>query len=477
MERERIIPLHILVVGDLMLDHYLWGECSRISPEAPVQVVDVADERSLLGGAGNVINNLCAFGARVSVASVVGEDEAGRELLAMLAEREIDTSHLLLDPKRKTSRKSRVVASHQQVVRFDHECRTDIDSASEQRLLEAVESLLPEVDMVLLSDYAKGVLTEALVTRLIALCKRHGIRVLVDPKGSDYARYRGAYLITPNRREAALATGMVLDQAEGQGDQLEAMGFALKQLCDLTYAVITLSEDGLAIFGDKMQRIPTTAREVYDVTGAGDTVLAALGVALAAGEGIEEAARFANSAAAVVVGKLGSATATLDEIEEYESSLHRAASDAHIKDFDGIERIVALLKSQGRRIVFTNGCFDILHLGHIKSLEQAKSFGDVLVVGVNSDASVRRLKGPDRPVNPEYDRAYLLAALEAVDYVVIFDQDTPYELVKRVMPDVLVKGSDYRDKEIVGSDLAGEVRLVDIIVGKSTTRVIDGIKE
>ncbi|WP_275099242.1 D-glycero-beta-D-manno-heptose-7-phosphate kinase [Sedimenticola hydrogenitrophicus] len=473
METETTTPLHILVVGDLMIDHYLWGECSRISPEAPVQVVDVTEERALLGGAGNVVNNLVALGSRVSVAGVIGGDEAGRQLVTMMRDLGVNTEHLLLDPRRKTSKKSRVVASHQQVVRFDSECRVDISPEHEQQILQAVERLLPAVDLVLLSDYAKGVLTETLVPRLIALCNNQGKRVLVDPKGSDYSRYQGAYLITPNRKEAALATAIPIGRED---ENLESMGFALKRLCNLSYAIITLSEDGMAIFGETMQRITTHAKEVYDVTGAGDTVLAALGFALACGRDIETAAHFANSAAAVVVGKLGSATATLDEIEEYESSLHKAASDAHIKNFDSIERIVGYLKRQDKRIVFTNGCFDILHLGHIKSLEKAKSFGDVLVVGVNSDASVRRLKGADRPINPEYDRAYLLAALEAVDYVVIFDQDTPYELVKRVLPDVLVKGSDYRGKEIVGSDLAGEVKLVDIILGKSTSRVIDGIK-
>lgn len=474
MKNETKSVPHILVVGDLMIDHYLWGDCSRISPEAPVQVVDVTEERAVLGGAGNVINNLVSFGAQVSVAGVVGGDVAGQQLVAMLSELGVHADHLFHDSARKTSKKTRVVASRQQVVRFDNECRNDISDEAEQYILCEVERLLPSVDLVLLSDYAKGVLTASLVPKLITLCNKHHKRVLVDPKGEDYTKYSGAYLLTPNRKEAALATAIPIGQRD---ENLESMGFALKRLCDLTYAVITLSEDGLAIFGDHMQHITTAAKEVYDVTGAGDTVLAALGYSLTNGNDIETACRFANSAAAVVVGKLGSATATLDEIEEYESSLHKAAGDTHIKSFESIERITHFLKKQGKRVVFTNGCFDILHLGHIKSLEQAKSFGDVLVVGVNSDASVRRLKGEDRPINTEYDRAYLLAALEAVDYVVIFDEDTPYELVKRVLPDVLVKGSDYRGKEIVGSDLAGEVRLVEIITGKSTTRVINGIKE
>ncbi len=457
-----------------MIDNYLWGSCSRISPEAPVQVVDVKKETTVLGGAGNVVNNLVALGASVSVAGVVGEDAAGAELVSMMGKLAVDTSAVLLDPERKTSKKVRVVASNQQVVRFDKETREDIDGALERRLLSAIEAQIERVDVVLLSDYAKGVLTPTLTQGVIALAGSHKKRVLVDPKGRDFEKYRGAYLITPNAKEAANATGISEDKI---GDHLQDMGFALKRLCDLTYAVITLSEDGMAIFGDEMKVIPTVAKEVFDVTGAGDTVLAAMGCAVASGSDIETAARFANSAAAVVVGKIGSATATRDEIEEYESSLHKTASDAHIKTFSEIKQVVEYQKQQGKRIVFTNGCFDILHLGHIKSLEQAKSFGDILVVGVNADASVRRLKGDDRPVNMAYDRAYLLAALEAVDYVTIFDEDTPYELVKQVLPDVLVKGSDYRGKEIVGSDLAGEVRLVEIMEGRSTTGVIAGIKE
>jgi len=258
---------------------------------------------------------------------------------------------------------------------------------------------------------------------------------------------------------------------------LEMAGFRLKEELSLETAMITLSEEGIAIFSDEMKRIPTVAREVYDVTGAGDTVLATLGIVLASGGDIEEAAHIANAAAAVVVGKLGSATATWDEINEYEKSLHESTTEHRIKSRDELAESVSRARSDGKRVVFTNGCFDILHLGHVKYLEKAASFGDILVIGVNSDDSVRRLKGDSRPVNGEYDRAYLLAALDCVDYVTIFDEDTPYELISAISPQILVKGGDYRGREVVGSDLVEEVRLVDFVDGRSTSLIIEKITE
>ncbi len=461
----------MLVVGDLMIDHYLWGKTERISPEAPVPVIDVQRESEVLGGAGNVVNNLVALGAKVHVASVIGKDENGERLRGMLERLGVDTDALVTDTARKTTRKSRVIASHQQVVRFDSETRQEIGMDAEERIAAALKRKLPEVDILLLSDYGKGVLSERLTQRIIALARESGIKVLVDPKGRDYSKYRGATLVTPNKKEASEATGInIVDEAS-----LREAGFRLKEELGLDMAMITLSEEGMAIFGESMRKIPTVAKEVYDVTGAGDTVLSTLGFVLGAGGEIEEAARVANAAAAVVVGKLGSATATWDEIIAYETTLHESTTEHRIKEREALIESVRRLKNEGKRIVFTNGCFDILHLGHVKYLEKAKSFGDVLIVGVNSDASVRRLKGEERPVNPENDRAYLLAALDAVDFVTVFDEDTPYELIKVVEPDVLVKGGDYEGKEVVGSDIAKEVRLVDFVEGKSTTKIIEKI--
>ena len=464
----------LLVVGDLMIDHYLWGKTERISPEAPVPVIDVNRETEVLGGAGNVVSNLVALGAEVEVASVIGDDADGERLERMLMELGVGTSAILKDGGRTTTRKSRVIASHQQVIRFDSETRQPVTAESEAKLLERIKRVLDEgIDTVLISDYGKGVLTEGVTQGVIALAKERAIRVMVDPKGRDYSKYRGATAITPNKKEASEATGIaIVDEAS-----LREAGFRLKEELELERAIITLSEEGMAIFGDEMRVIPTVAKEVYDVTGAGDTVIATLGYVRACGGSIDEAARIANAAAAVVVGKLGSATATWDEIIAYEKALHESTTDHRIKSREELAETIRHLKKEGRKIVFTNGCFDILHLGHVKYLQKAASFGDVLIVGLNSDDSVRRLKGSDRPVNPEYDRAYLLAALEAVDYVTIFDEDTPYELIRIVEPDILVKGGDYAGKEVVGSDIAKEVRLVDFVEGRSTTATIEKMRK
>ena len=462
----------ILVIGDLMIDHYLWGNCSRISPEAPVQVVDIKKETTVLGGAGNVVNNLRALGANVTVMSVIGNDEVASELSMMLDNLGCER-FLILDDKRKTTKKSRIIASHQQVVRYDRESKNEIDMESEKSLNIKVFETIHEYDLVILSDYGKGVLTETLVNRIIFAANGANIKVLIDPKGDDYSKYKGAYLLTPNKAEATLATGIdIIDDS--------SLMVALKKLrdvADLSIPMITLSEDGIAILvNEKIIKKPTVAREVYDVTGAGDTVIASLGYSLAKNDNIEKSVEFANLAAGVVVGKLGSATATIDEIEEYKSTLHKSSIESHIKTFDEITSIVDRLKGKGKKIVFTNGCFDILHRGHVSYLDVAKSFGDVLILGLNSDDSVRRLKGDSRPINNQEDRGFILAALESVDYVVNFYEDTPYELIKLIKPDVLVKGADYEDKEVVGSDIASEVRLVTFIDGKSTTSTIDKIK-
>ena len=464
---------NILVIGDLMIDHYLWGKAERISPEAPVQVVDVANETAVLGGAGNVINNLIALGATVSVAAAIGDDPSGKELTLMLKSIGVKTEGLVTQLGRKTSKKSRVVASNQQILRYDKESKEAIDDAAVQKILSAVSKDLFLYDAIILSDYGKGVVTSELAQGVITLARDNGKKVLVDPKGRDYSKYRSAYLLTPNKKEAAEATGIeIKDDAS-----LRSALTWLKEQCDLTYSMITLSEDGIAIFDKELKRFPTVAQEVYDVTGAGDTVIASMAFALGSGRCIDDAARFANLAAGVVVAKIGSATVTLDEIEEYEAMLHRSSSDAHIKSFEEIARIVMRCREGEKRVVFTNGCFDILHVGHVKYLEVAKSFGDILIVGLNSDASVRALKGPSRPVNSGDDRAYILAALESVDYVVKFADDTPHELIKMLRPDVLVKGGDYRGKNVVGREFAGELRLVEFVEGKSTTSTIAKIKE
>lgn len=468
---EGLAAPKILVIGDLMIDHYLWGACDRISPEAPVQVINVKNETATLGGACNVMHNLVALEAEVFACGVVGDDKDAEQILTLLGESKIRTEGIVTETRRKTTKKSRVIASHQQVVRVDREDAVTITDESREKILEYVRQNLSLFDVILLSDYGKGVLRDDLTQEIITLAKSAEKKVLVDPKGRNYCKYSGAFLITPNRKEASLATGVdIVDDKS-----LLVAGNMLKNDCRLTVAVITLSEDGMAIFDAGMTKMPTVAREVYDVTGAGDTVLAALGFSLARGKDIYESCQFANNAAAVVVGKLGSATATQEEIFEYQHSLHKTPAEEKIKTREQISDIAKALRNQNKKIVFTNGCFDILHRGHVKYLQEAKSYGDLLILGLNTDASVKRLKGECRPVNREEDRAYVLAGLESVDYVCLFDEDTPYELIKKVEPDILVKGGDYEGKEVVGSDVAKEVRLVQFVEGRSTTKIIEKI--
>ena len=463
----------LLVIGDLMIDHYLWGSCERISPEAPVQVVNVKSESAVLGGAGNVINNLNALGAQVDVISVVGGCEISDELKVLLKNINVSTQHLITQKDRITSKKSRIIASQQQVVRYDRESTDEINSESQKQILDTFNSIITDYDGVLLSDYGKGVLTKELTTSLIAIANKNNKKVLVDPKGLDYSKYKGAYLLTPNKKEASEAMQVnIKDDAS-----LTQAITQLKTECDLDVSLITLSEQGVAIYDDRLRTHPTVAREVYDVTGAGDTVLASLGFALACGVDIDDAVEFSNLAAGVVVGKIGSATATLNEIIEYESSLNKSTSDEHIKTLGEITTLSEELKSRGKKIIFTNGCFDILHAGHVRYLETAKSYGDVLILGLNSDRSVTALKGEGRPINTQLDRAYILAALEAVDYVVVFDDDTPYDLIKTIKPHTLVKGGDYEGKAVVGQDIANELKLVQFVDGKSTTKTIEKIQQ
>lgn len=463
---------NILVIGDLMIDHYLWGSCERISPEAPVQVVDISKETTVLGGAGNVVNNLISLGANVGVCSVIGDDDSGKDLLKMLLEIGLDNSGIIIQKERKTSKKSRVIAVSQQVVRYDSESKEDILKNIEIELLNKIQEKMNLFDVIVLSDYGKGVLTQWLTQEIIQLAKKQNIKVLVDPKGIDFKKYRGAYLLTPNKKEAILATNIDIKDDKSLKDAL----LQLKQDAELEISLITLSEDGIAIYDKNVEKFDTVAKEVFDVTGAGDTVIASLAFALSIDKTIQQSIQFANLAAGVVVGKIGSATVSLEEIEEYEASLHKSLSDAHIKNFDEIKSLVEFYKTKGKKIVFTNGCFDILHVGHVKYLQIAKSFGDILIVGLNSDASVKRLKGESRPINIMEDRAYLLGALEAVDFVVPFKNDTPYDLIKMISPDVLVKGGDYQGKKVVGTEFATELKLVDFVNGKSTTKTIEKIQ-
>lgn len=475
---SRTASLRCLVVGDLMLDEYLWGKAERISPEAPVQVVDVLREELRLGGAGNVVNNLAALGVQVAVCSVVGDDENGRSLLKEFVRHTVSADAVFCDSSRKTSRKTRVVAANQQILRIDRETREALTHHFETQVCDWVASHAGEFDIIVLSDYGKGVLTPSVIAAVIAAASATGITVLVDPKGADFGRYSGATLLTPNRKEAEAASGIVIRDAA----TLAEAATVIMDAVSLQHLLITRSEEGMSLFSrsGEVVHIPTVAREVFDVSGAGDTVLAALAVGIASGLSMAEAARLANVAAGIAVGKLGTSIVTPREIIDAVALTHRD-SDSKIKTLDVLTAIISTEKIQGRKVVFTNGCFDLLHAGHVKYLQKARRLGDILVLGLNSDSSVRRLKGEKRPLIGEEERAHILAALDCIDYVVIFDEDTPLELIEALKPDILAKGGDYALENVVGRDFVeaygGRVELVSFVDGKSTSNIIERVLE
>jgi D-beta-D-heptose 7-phosphate kinase / D-beta-D-heptose 1-phosphate adenosyltransferase len=468
--------IRLLVVGDLMLDEYLWGRTERISPEAPVQVVEVTREDLRIGGAGNVINNLVALGCQVVACSVIGGDDNGTLLQRAFTGKGVDFSGVFEDPMRATSRKTRVVAANQQIVRIDRETREPISGGFEERICKFVNERKDDFNAILISDYAKGVLTEKTLKGIISVARAINIPVVVDPKGKDFSKYGGASILTPNRKEAEIASGTTIRDEQG----LKETARIILEKIDLDALLITRSEQGMSLFvsGDDPVNIPTVAREVFDVTGAGDTVLAVLGMALACGRGYADAAQLANVAAGIVVGKIGTSTVSPSEIIEAIGSGHRD-TETKIKNLDVMVNVVNVEKTKGKRIVFTNGCFDLLHAGHVKYLQKARSFGDLLILGLNSDSSVRRLKGEKRPLIGQAERAHILAALDCVDYLVIFDEDTPMRLIEALKPDVLAKGGDYTPDRVVGKDIVesfgGRVELVEFVDGKSTTNIIEKI--
>lgn len=467
----------VLVAGDLMLDRYLWGQVSRISPEAPVPVLHLARESAVAGGAANVARNLLGLGLEVAVAGVTGADAGRDALLGLLAGQGIDTGAVLAVPGRVTTTKTRVVGNRQQMLRIDAEDTAPLDVATETALLAAIEAGLAGADALLLSDYAKGVLTGGLCPRLIAAARQRGVPVLVDPKGRDYDRYAGATLITPNRAELAVATGT----AVGDLGALTTAAAALRERLGLDQIVVTLGELGMTIVdADGARGIPAVAREVYDVSGAGDTVIATIAAAHAAGLDPVDGAHLANLAAGVVVGKVGTAAIDAAELAAAiggEAALEQAAK---IVDRAGLLERAREWRDRGERIVFTNGCFDLLHAGHVVYLERARRHGQRLVVGLNTDRSVRALKGPERPLIGEQDRARVLAALAAVDAVVPFDEDTPLALILALRPDVLAKGADYREEDVVGAaevrGWGGQVVLVPLVAGRSTTGIVGALR-
>ena len=461
----------ILVIGDLMIDKYLWGECNRVSPEAPVQVINVKKETKVLGGAGNVANNLVSLGSKVDVLSVIGGCEISDELIDLFKKINIRTKYLIVQNNRVTSKKTRIISSHQQVIRYDIESDEDINKESEKKLTDLCKSIIQNFELVILSDYGKGVITNYVAEEVIKIANSFKIKVIVDPKGSDYSKYTSAYLLTPNKKEASEATGINISDEKSTKDAL----VCLKESFKLKTSLITLSEDGIAVFDDHFKFYPTVAKEVFDVTGAGDTVISALGFALATNQDIDSAVYLANLAAGVVVGKIGSATTTFEELIRYDSLLNNYGCEENIKSFEEIKLITKKLKLDKKRIVFTNGCFDIVHAGHVKYLENAKKLGDILIVGINSDESVTNIKGESRPINNLADRSCIISSLKFVDYVVPFSSDTPLDLIETIKPNILVKGGDYKGKKVIGEHLVEKLEIIDFIDGKSTSLIIKKI--
>ena len=467
----------LLVIGDLMIDEYLWGDVERISAEAPVQIVSVSHEEENLGGCGNVVNNLVALGARVSAAGVVGTGANGNLVLEKFKKLGVDTRGVIQDSGRPTTRKTRVIAGHQHVLRIDRETQKDISAAVLKALVQKANEIIPEVDVVLVSDYGKGVITRSLLKELIPTAKAHGKIIIADPKGLDFTKYAGVNIITPNKKEAGLAQGIdIVDEST-----LLAVGAGILKNSDIEKVLITLGKDGMILIeSDKPPfKITAEARQVYDVSGAGDTVIATLGLGLACGLSIEKAVTLANTAAGLVVGKVGTATITRSELTDASTEGYDMSTRKQV-GLDQIETLANNLKKHGKKIVLTNGCFDLLHAGHIMFFSAAKQRGDVLVVALDDDAGVTKLKGPGRPVIRAKERVQIISALDVVDYVVIFSGAELKDLIQTLRPDVLAKGSNYKTEEVYGHEivegLGGRVVLIPINEEFSSTRIINNIK-
>lgn len=457
-----------LVIGDIMIDKYIIGKTKRISPEAPVPVLLIDKMYNKLGGAANVANNLVCNGVKTDIIGLLGNDEDGLCTIELLKKADIGYKNIFMDSNRPTTVKCRCLGqNNQQILRLDTENSNSILAETADYLLELIKKNINNYAIVILSDYLKGLLTPYFTKEVINIANEHNIPVLADIKDINFNKYSNSFLLKPNKLELCTIMG----SASTKKELIEA-GQRLREKASVKYVLTTLGADGMMLIGENnlVSFIESEAKEVYDVTGAGDTVIAFLALGLLKGMEILDAVNFSNVAAGVKVSKLGSSAISEFEVLKAQKGINKKILE--ISELDFIDR-------KNKKIVFTNGCFDVLHLGHISSLQSAKKLGDILIVGLNSDNSVRKLKGSERPYNNEVARATLLAALEYVDYVCIFDDETPYELIKKIRPDILVKGKDYQDKEVVGSDIikiyGGEVILIDLIDGISSTKLINKI--
>ncbi|MDD5585518.1 MAG: D-glycero-beta-D-manno-heptose-7-phosphate kinase [Alphaproteobacteria bacterium] len=476
---EKLGGHRVLCVGDVMLDRFVYGQVERISPEAPIPVLRSQREVITLGGAGNVVLNIAALGGQVDMIGIVGKDQPGYELEELVSALPQVTSYLLTDNSRPTTLKIRFVAGGQQLLRADHEVSNPLSANMEEQLLMRVRSAFPGSAVVILSDYAKGVLTDRVIAETIKLANKNNRPLLIDPKGRDFSRYRGAFMLTPNRRELADATGL----PAGTVAEAEAAARKLIEEHDLQGILAKLGSDGVCLVmkNQPAQHFRAAAREVYDVSGAGDTVVATMALALAGGLNLAEGAALANMAGSIVVGKIGTAAVTHDELAKELMHDQTRESENKIMGLPEAAQTAERWRKQGLKIGFTNGVFDLLHPGHLSLIRQARTACDRLIIGMNSDTSVKRLKGEGRPVQGESARAAVLASLADVDGVVIFSEDTPLNLIKEIRPDLLVKGADYTLDKVVGADLVkswgGEIVLANLVEGQSTTATIKRLKE
>jgi D-beta-D-heptose 7-phosphate kinase/D-beta-D-heptose 1-phosphate adenosyltransferase len=467
---RRHVP--ILVLGDVMLDQYVWGEVERISPEAPVPVLRAALRDEKPGGAANVAMNLAGLGACVTLAGFAGGDREQHALESLLAEAGIEPL-LTGVPNAPTTTKLRILSGHQQMMRVDSEATAAFSETDYQRMLEPALAVVRTASVIVLSDYAKGALNEAVCQTVVREGRKRGVPVLVDPKSRSFERYRGATALCPNWKELAAAAG----EPAAHLERILNAGQAMLPSLELQFMAVTLGEKGIAVLQRQSRfHAPAVARQVYDVSGAGDTVIAVLAFSMACGLPIETAVQMANVAAGVVVGKVGTVPIQREELLGALAEESSLPMDEKVLHLDRLLSRVATWRLAGRRVVFTNGCFDILHIGHIRLLEEARSKGDRLIVGLNSDDSVRRLKGQLRPIVAENERAQVLAALSAVDAVVVFSEDNPLRLIEAIRPDVLVKGGDYTEEAVIGARevraWGGRVELIPLAGDVSTTRLI-----
>ena len=463
---------HALVIGDVMLDRYLIGSVGRISPEAPVPIVLLNQQNERAGGAANVAANLALLGIKTHIVGCIGQDNEGATLANLLKEMDVDGSGIYISNSRPTIAKTRVLSGHQQMLRLDQESNANFNTDENTGLMAAIHAQLAlKPSVVILSDYAKGLLSEKTCQTIITQCKTANIPVLVDPKGRDYSKYKGATALTPNKKETAEACNTKVDDVA-----LIDKATTLKKELALAFLAVTRGEEGISLIDNATHHLPAIAKQVFDVSGAGDTVIATLAAGLIHQLSVLQSLQLANIAAAVVVGKVGTVPIPQADLIEALATQKNSEQANKICDLDQLIAKVHTWKKDNESIVFTNGCFDLLHAGHVTYLEAAKKRGDKLILGLNTDRSVSALKGPTRPVVPENDRARVLAALESVDAVILFDEDTPLELIKTIQPNIIAKGSDYSADQVVGGkevlSWGGEIALIDLVEGRSTSNII-----